>query len=83
MGGQHGPGDTMFAVRKTDGPCASYNGSAFLVVMYLVSREGDMGTSNRWRVRFRVLLRHWRGAPVTWLIIGGFAIIAATAIATN
>nr|WP_283811730.1 EAL domain-containing protein [Bradyrhizobium hipponense] len=30
----------------------------------------------------RVLLRRWRGAPLTWLIAGGFVLMAATAIGT-
>ncbi|TYO63322.1 EAL domain-containing protein [Bradyrhizobium hipponense] len=41
-----------------------------------------MGTSIRWSARMRVLLRRWRGAPLTWLIAGGFVLMAATAIGT-
>jgi diguanylate cyclase (GGDEF)-like protein len=41
-----------------------------------------MGTSIRWTVRLRALLRRWRGAPLTWLIVGGFVLMAATAIGT-
>jgi diguanylate cyclase (GGDEF)-like protein/PAS domain S-box-containing protein len=39
-----------------------------------------MGTSIRWTKRLRVLLRSWRGAPLTWLIIGGFVMMVATAL---
>src|SRR5437899_6405334 len=42
-----------------------------------------MGTSIRWTARTRVLLRRWRGAPLTWLIVGGFVLMAATAIGTG
>jgi diguanylate cyclase (GGDEF)-like protein len=41
-----------------------------------------MGASIRWTVRLRVLLRRWRGAPLTWLIVGGFVLMAATAVGT-
>ncbi|MCK1712588.1 MULTISPECIES: EAL domain-containing protein [unclassified Bradyrhizobium] len=41
-----------------------------------------MGTSIRWSARMRALLRRWRGAPLTWLIVGGFVLMAATAIGT-
>ncbi|MBW7966501.1 EAL domain-containing protein [Bradyrhizobium sp. BR 10261] len=41
-----------------------------------------MGASIRWTARLRVLLRHWRGAPLTWLIVGGFVLMAATAVGT-
>ncbi|MBR0742148.1 EAL domain-containing protein [Bradyrhizobium liaoningense] len=41
-----------------------------------------MGTSIRWTARMRALLRRWRGAPLTWLIVGGFVLMAATAIGT-
>jgi diguanylate cyclase (GGDEF)-like protein len=41
-----------------------------------------MGASIRWTARLRVLLRQWRGAPLTWLIVGGFVLMAATAIGT-
>ncbi|MDE5442900.1 EAL domain-containing protein [Bradyrhizobium sp. CSA207] len=41
-----------------------------------------MGTSIRWSARMRVLLRRWRGAPLTWLIVGGFVLMVATAIGT-
>ncbi|WFU43577.1 EAL domain-containing protein [Bradyrhizobium sp. CB82] len=41
-----------------------------------------MGTSIRWTTRLRALLRRWRGAPLTWLIVGGFVLMAATAIGT-
>ncbi|WP_027554957.1 EAL domain-containing protein [Bradyrhizobium sp. Cp5.3] len=41
-----------------------------------------MGTSIRWSARMRALLRRWRGAPLTWLIIGGFVLMAATALGT-
>src|SRR4029079_17640211 len=42
-----------------------------------------MGTSIRWTARMRALLRRWRGAPLTWLIVGGFVLMAATAIGTR
>jgi diguanylate cyclase (GGDEF)-like protein/PAS domain S-box-containing protein len=32
--------------------------------------------------RLRALLRRWRGAPLTWLIAGGFVMMAATGIGT-
>ena len=41
-----------------------------------------MGTSIRWTARLRALLRRWRGAPLTWLIAGGFVLMAATAVGT-
>ncbi|MDA9506249.1 diguanylate cyclase [Bradyrhizobium sp. CCBAU 11386] len=41
-----------------------------------------MGTSIRWTARMRALLRRWRGAPLTWLIVGGFVLMAATAVGT-
>lgn len=41
-----------------------------------------MGASIRWTARMRALLRRWRGAPLTWLIIGGFVLMLATAIGT-
>ncbi|MGY3454895.1 diguanylate cyclase (GGDEF)-like protein [Bradyrhizobium sp. LM3.4] len=41
-----------------------------------------MGTSIRWTARMRGLLRRWRGAPLTWLIVGGFVLMAAMAIGT-
>ncbi|MGY3405886.1 diguanylate cyclase (GGDEF)-like protein [Bradyrhizobium sp. GM5.1] len=41
-----------------------------------------MGTSIRWSARMRALLRRWRGAPLTWLIAGGFVLMAAMAIGT-
>ena len=41
-----------------------------------------MGASIRWTARLRALLRRWRGAPLTWLIVGGFVLMAATAIGT-
>ncbi|WP_439372497.1 bifunctional diguanylate cyclase/phosphodiesterase [Bradyrhizobium sp. DASA03120] len=41
-----------------------------------------MGTSIRWTARTRALLRRWRRAPLTWLIAGGFVLMAATAIGT-
>ncbi|MFT4116747.1 EAL domain-containing protein [Bradyrhizobium sp.] len=41
-----------------------------------------MGASIRWTARMRALLRRWRGAPLTWLIVGGFVLMAATAIGT-
>lgn len=41
-----------------------------------------MGTSIRWTARLRALLRRWRGAPLTWLIAGGFVLMAATAFGT-
>jgi diguanylate cyclase (GGDEF)-like protein/PAS domain S-box-containing protein len=41
-----------------------------------------MGTSIRWGTRLRALLRRWRGAPLTWLIVGGCVLMAATAIGT-
>ncbi|MDA9398073.1 bifunctional diguanylate cyclase/phosphodiesterase [Bradyrhizobium sp. CCBAU 45389] len=41
-----------------------------------------MGTSIRWTARMRALLRRWRGAPLTWLIAGGFVLMLATAIGT-
>jgi diguanylate cyclase (GGDEF)-like protein len=42
-----------------------------------------MGASIRWTARLRVLLRQWRGAPLTWLIVGGFVLMAAMAIGTG
>jgi diguanylate cyclase (GGDEF)-like protein len=42
-----------------------------------------MGASIRWTARLRALLRRWRGAPLTWLIVGGFVLMAATAIGTG
>ncbi|MDA9498079.1 bifunctional diguanylate cyclase/phosphodiesterase [Bradyrhizobium sp. CCBAU 11357] len=41
-----------------------------------------MGASIRWTARTRALLRRWRGAPLTWLIAGGFVLMLATAIGT-
>src|SRR3954452_18419606 len=41
-----------------------------------------MATTIQWRVRASGLLRRWRAAPVTWLIVGGFAVMAATAVGT-
>jgi diguanylate cyclase (GGDEF)-like protein len=41
-----------------------------------------MGTSIGWRARLRALLRRWQGAPLTWLIVGGFVLMAATAVGT-
>ncbi|MDA9464609.1 bifunctional diguanylate cyclase/phosphodiesterase [Bradyrhizobium sp. CCBAU 53415] len=41
-----------------------------------------MGASIRSTARLRALLRRWRGAPLTWLIIGGFVLMLATAIGT-
>ena len=41
-----------------------------------------MGTSIRWTARGRALLRRWRGAPLTWLIAGGFVLMVAMAIGT-
>ncbi|MDA9406648.1 bifunctional diguanylate cyclase/phosphodiesterase [Bradyrhizobium sp. CCBAU 45384] len=41
-----------------------------------------MGASIRWTARLRVLLRQWRGAPLAWLIVGGFVLMAATAVGT-
>src|SRR3954469_20492096 len=41
-----------------------------------------MGASIRWTARLRALLRRWRGAPLTWLIVGGFVLMLATAIGT-
>ncbi|WP_025032767.1 bifunctional diguanylate cyclase/phosphodiesterase [Bradyrhizobium sp. DOA9] len=41
-----------------------------------------MGASIRWTARLRALLRRWRGAPLTWLIAGGFVLMLATAIGT-
>ncbi|UWU77343.1 EAL domain-containing protein [Bradyrhizobium huanghuaihaiense] len=41
-----------------------------------------MGTSIRWTARMRALLRRWRGAPLTWLIAGGFVLMLATGIGT-
>ncbi|MFK4581149.1 bifunctional diguanylate cyclase/phosphodiesterase [Bradyrhizobium ottawaense] len=41
-----------------------------------------MGTSLRWQARLRATLRRWRGAPLTALIVGGFILMAATAIGT-
>ncbi|WP_256805411.1 EAL domain-containing protein [Bradyrhizobium sp. Bra64] len=41
-----------------------------------------MGTSIRWTARMRGLLRRWRGAPLTWLIAGGFVLMVAMAIGT-
>ncbi|MDN5000804.1 EAL domain-containing protein [Bradyrhizobium sp. GCM10027634] len=42
-----------------------------------------MGASIRWTARLRALLRRWRGAPQTWLIVGGFVLMAAMAIGTG
>ncbi|MDA9431672.1 bifunctional diguanylate cyclase/phosphodiesterase [Bradyrhizobium sp. CCBAU 51627] len=42
-----------------------------------------MGTSIRWTARLRALLRRWRSAPLTWLIVGGFVLMAAMAIGTG
>jgi diguanylate cyclase (GGDEF)-like protein len=42
-----------------------------------------MGASIRWTARLRALLRRWQGAPLTWLIVGGFVLMAATAIGTG
>ncbi|QOZ50337.1 EAL domain-containing protein [Bradyrhizobium sp. CCBAU 53338] len=42
-----------------------------------------MGASIRWTARLRALLRRWRGAPLTWLIVGGFVLMAAMAIGTG
>jgi len=42
-----------------------------------------MGASIRWTARLRALLRQWWGAPLTWLIVGGFVLMAATAIGTG
>ena len=41
-----------------------------------------MGTSIRWTTRMRALLRRWQGAPLTWLIAGGFVLMVAMAIGT-
>ncbi|MEY9180942.1 diguanylate cyclase (GGDEF)-like protein/PAS domain S-box-containing protein [Bradyrhizobium sp. USDA 313] len=41
-----------------------------------------MGASIRWTARMRALLRRWHRAPLTWLIIGGFVLMLATAIGT-
>ena len=41
-----------------------------------------MGASIRWTARLRALLRRWQGAPLTWLIVGGFVLMAATAVGT-
>src|SRR5947209_8131896 len=41
-----------------------------------------MGTSIRWTARMRAVLRRWQSAPLTWLIVGGFVLMAATAIGT-
>lgn len=41
-----------------------------------------MGTSLGWQAQLRVMLRRWRGAPLTALIVGGFVLMAATAIGT-
>ncbi|RTE89428.1 EAL domain-containing protein [Bradyrhizobium sp. LVM 105] len=41
-----------------------------------------MGASIRWTARLRALLRRWQGAPLTWLIVGGFVLMAAMAIGT-
>ncbi|MBH5372729.1 bifunctional diguanylate cyclase/phosphodiesterase [Bradyrhizobium glycinis] len=41
-----------------------------------------MGASIRWTARTRALFRRWRGAPLTWLIVGGFVLMLATAIGT-
>ena len=41
-----------------------------------------MGTSIRWTARMRALLRRWQGAPLTWLIGGGFVLMVAMAIGT-
>ncbi|HEX9213764.1 MAG TPA: EAL domain-containing protein [Bradyrhizobium sp.] len=42
-----------------------------------------MGASIRWTARLRALLRRWQGAPQTWLIVGGFVLMVATAIGTG
>jgi diguanylate cyclase (GGDEF)-like protein len=42
-----------------------------------------MGASIRWTARLRALLRRWRGAPLTWLIVGGFVLMAAMAVGTG
>ncbi|MGY4628752.1 bifunctional diguanylate cyclase/phosphodiesterase [Bradyrhizobium sp. USDA 4486] len=42
-----------------------------------------MGTSIRWTARIRALLRRWQGAPLTWLIAGGFVLMVAMAIGTG
>jgi diguanylate cyclase (GGDEF)-like protein/PAS domain S-box-containing protein len=42
-----------------------------------------MGKPIRWTARARASLRRWRGAPLTWLIAGGFVLMAATAIGTG
>ncbi|WP_409191116.1 EAL domain-containing protein [Bradyrhizobium sp. RDM4] len=41
-----------------------------------------MGASIRWTARMRAVLRRWQSAPLTWLIVGGFVLMAATAIGT-
>ncbi|MGY3236611.1 diguanylate cyclase (GGDEF)-like protein [Bradyrhizobium sp. USDA 4472] len=41
-----------------------------------------MGASTSWTARLRALLRRWRGAPLTWLIVGGFVLMAAMAVGT-
>lgn len=53
----------------------------FSVLPHLASLGGLMSTSIR-GTRLRALLRRWRGAPLTWLIVGGFVLMAATAIGT-
>jgi len=42
-----------------------------------------MGTSIQWTTRVSALLRRWRGAPLTWLIIGGIVMMVATAVGTG
>ncbi|WP_369719889.1 EAL domain-containing protein [Bradyrhizobium sp. LLZ17] len=41
-----------------------------------------MGASIRWTARMRAVLRRWQSAPLIWLIVGGFVLMAATAIGT-
>ena len=42
-----------------------------------------MDTATGWARRLRMLLGDWRSAPLTWLIIGGFVMMAAMAIGTG
>ena len=42
-----------------------------------------MGASIRWTARLRASIRRWQGAPLTWLIVGGFVLMAAMAIGTG
>src|SRR5689334_20722189 len=42
-----------------------------------------MDTPTGWARRRRMLLGDWRSAPLTWLIIGGFVMMAAMAIGTG